>query len=73
MMNVKEFRKLLRGLNINEQLNIGSESIIKGDKSYSLKVYNDESDSMIYKYKFVPGYKEKEIIAIALMENIITL
>lgn len=73
MMTVKEFRKMLRGLNINEQLNIGSESIIKGEKSYSLKVSNDESDYMIYNYKFVPGYKEKEIIEIALMENVITL
>lgn len=69
MTTVKELRKTLRGLEVNEQLQLGSDTVKKCEKGYELKTKNDESDYA--NYKFVSGYKEKEIIAIATMEGLI--
>lgn len=70
MTTVKEFRKTLRGLEINEQLQLGSDTVKKCEKGYSLKTKNDDSDYST-NYTFVTGYKEKDIIAIATMEGLI--
>lgn len=70
-MTIKELRKLLRGLKLNEQLLFGSDRIIKGEKSYGLKVRNDESDYTFNEFKIAFGYKEKDIIEIAIMEELI--
>lgn len=70
MTNVKELRKTLRGLGVNEELQLGSDTIKKCEKGYSLKTKNDDSDYS-NNYIFVSGYKEKEIIAIATMEGLI--
>lgn len=67
---IKELRKTLRGLEINEELQLGSDTVKKNEKGYSLKTKNDDSD-YTRNYTFVTGYKEKEIIAIATMEGLI--
>lgn len=70
MTTVKELRKTLRGLEVNEELRIGSDTIRKCEKGYELKTKNDESDYAT-NYIFVSGYKEKDIIGIATMEGLI--
>lgn len=69
MTTVKELRKTLRGLELNEELTLGGDTIKKCEKGYALKTKNDDSDYS--NYIFVTGYKEKEIIAIATMEGLI--
>lgn len=70
MTTVKELRKTLRGLQVNEELKLGSDTIRKCEKGYELKTKNDESD-YTRNYIFVSGYKEKDIISIAIMEGLI--
>lgn len=70
MTTVKELRKTLRGLKINEELQLGSDTIKKCEKGYALKTKNDDSD-YTRNYTFITGYKEKEIISIATMEGLI--
>lgn len=67
---IKELRKTLRGLEVNEELKLGSDTVKKCEKGYSLKTKNDESDYAT-NYIFVTGYKEKDIISIATMEGLI--
>jgi len=67
---IKELRKTLRGLEVNEELRLGSDTVRKCEKGYELKTKSAESDYS-NKYVFVSGYKEKEIIAIATMEGLI--
>lgn len=67
---IKELRKTLRGMEVNEELQLGSDTVIKCDKGYALKTKNYESDYAVNK-KVVAGYKEKEIIEIADMEGLI--
>lgn len=70
MTTVKELRKKLRGLEVNEEIKLGSDTVRKCEKGYELKTKNDESD-YTRNYIFVSGYKEKDIISIATMEGLI--
>lgn len=70
MTTVKELRKTLRGLEVNEELRVGSDTVVKCEKGYALKTKSAESDYANNKI-LVTGYKEKDIIAIATMEGLI--
>lgn len=67
---MKELRKTLRGLKLNEELRLGSDTVTKCEKGYALKTKSAESD-YTNNYVFVSGYKEKDIISIATMEGLI--
>lgn len=68
-MTKKELRKALRNLELNEELRLGSDTVRKCEKGYGLETKSDEGDYSTY--EFIEGYKEKDIIEIAIMEELI--